>query len=64
MKIQTTVVASVAGLLTSSMIFAADIVPATEAHLVQNLTSGSQVSLVKGVKLANGTQVEKLRQQF
>ena len=64
MKIQTTVIGSVVGLLTSSIVLAADIVPATEAHLVQSLTTGSQFALLKSVPMANGVNVEKLQQQY
>ncbi len=66
MNKQTTVLAAVAGLMTSSLLFAADRVPATAAHLAQSLASGNdnQVALVKAITLANGTTVEKFQQQY
>ena len=54
------------GLLSSTAVFAADRVTATDAHFTQGLAgvASDQVQLITTVDLGNGTTVEKYRQQY
>jgi vibriolysin len=54
------------GLLSSTAVFAADRVAATDAHFTQGLAgvASDQVQLVNTVDLGNGTSIEKYRQQY